>query len=69
MHLYANEMPFLQLYLLSETVMRRSRLRMTEAPEQMGTEEVRYPMRKRMGLCLASTATLVSLAERQLWLR
>ncbi len=67
MHLYANDMPFLQLYLLSDIGMRRQE-RTTEAPEQMGTEEVRYPMRKRRGLCLASTATLVSLAERQLWL-
>ncbi len=37
MHLYANEMPFLRLYLLLEKGM-RSYLRTTEAPEQTGTE-------------------------------
>ncbi len=37
MHLYANEMSFLQLYLLLETGM-RSCLRTTEALEQTGTE-------------------------------
>lgn len=40
MHLYANEMSFLQLYLLSETGVRRQE-RTTEAPEQMGTEELK----------------------------
>jgi hypothetical protein len=40
MHLYANEMPFLQLYLLSETGVRRQE-RAPEAPEQTGTEELK----------------------------
>jgi len=41
MHLYANEMPFLRLYLVLEAGM-RSCLCTTEAPEQTGTEGLKF---------------------------